>query len=233
MSSAIILQAFAVLLAAVYCSMLSSLYKRTPMFAFINNLMLGVALGNTILVNYNVLANVTMPRIMQGQPIFIFVFVFGAMFWTALVPTLRPIYRFVSILTLGQGLGLMLYISMQKVWNWTAQFAVSGLTGPIGFIALVFFAAGVSTMLFHKNFESGKMRIPMEIGRWGLLLYAAYFIGTYQSGIAASIMFYVISILTGVAWWVPYLMLGYIFLDAIGVFRKLRGQKPKVETTAQ
>ena len=88
---------------------------------------------------------------------------------------------------------------------------------------MIFFAAGIANYLFSKHLETGITKPFMSFGRLGLLIYAAYFIGTYQSGLIARIMYYISAISRGNAFWVPFLIFGVIVLDIVGVFR--RGKK--------
>jgi hypothetical protein len=212
---------FEILLAFTYVTFLSTIYKRTKLFALVNSILLGVALGHIIYINYNTFMTQTYERIIGGEPQFILAIIVGLLYFTAVIPNLRSIYRVVAVITLGQGLGIMLNVSMLKVWNWTSEIAKAGLTDIVGFVGLVFFATGLSTFLFHRRFSRGLASIPMQIGRWSLLIYAAFFIGTYQSGLGARIMFYILRINTGAAWWVPILVLAGILLDAVGVFRSI------------
>ncbi len=216
-----------ILMAVTFFGLFSAAYKRTWIYSLLSNLLLGVSLGYMVVSQVQLVQNNIITRITGGESIYIIAVILGLLYFTAAFTKLKAIYRAVTVVTLSIGLGLTLYISMVNVWDWVVNIAGKAFTGLAPFLAMFFLATGISNFLFSKHLERGPLKASRTIGRIGLLAYSAYFLGTYLSGMTARMLFYILQINKGNAWWVPYIIFAGIVIDATGILKR---KAPKIES---
>jgi hypothetical protein len=215
-----------ILLAVTFFGLFSAAYKRTWFYGLLSNMLLAVSLGYMVVSQITAVQNTLLARISGGESIYIIALVIGLLYFTAAISKLKVLYRAVTVVTLSIGLGLTLNLSMVKVWDWVINFAGNAFTGLAPFLAMFFLATGISNFLFSRHLDKGPMNLSRQIGRVGLLSYSAYFIGTYLSGTVARMLFFILQINKGNAWWVPYVIFAGILVDATGILKR---KTPKIE----
>ncbi len=218
---------FEVVMAITFFFFFSSFYKRTRFFSFLSHLLIGVSVAFVCVQGIDVLSNQIYKRIVGGEPLYIFAIIIGLLYFTAVIPKLRSLYRGVTVVQVAIGLGLTLQLSMVKVWDWVVNISGQAFTGVGPFLAMVFLVTGISNFLFSKALEK-PTRIPREIGRMGLLIYAAFIVGSGLSFRVSNTMFYVLRIMQGNVWWVPIIIFAGIVIDATGILK--RPQEAQVQT---
>jgi len=218
---------FQVVMAITFFGLFSSFYKRSRLFSFLAHMLIGVSTAFVCVQGIDVVINDVYGRITGGEPIFIMVIIIGLLYFTAVIPKLRSLYRGVTVVQVAIGLGLTLQLSMVKVWDWTVNIAGQAFTGVGPFLAMVFLLTGISNFLFSKVLEK-PTRISREVGRLGLLIYSAFIVGSGLSFRISNTMFYVLRVMQGNAWWIPLIIFAGIIIDATGILK--RPQEAQVQT---
>jgi hypothetical protein len=217
-----------VVTAVVYFGLLSAIYKRSVLYTGITNVLIGISLGYICANNVYVLKDQVLARISGGDYDYIFAIIIGLLYFTAIIPQARVLYRAATVIQIGVGLGLMAQLSMVKTWDWVSVYSIKAFTGITEFTAMVFVLTGISNFLFSRALDTPVSRVSMQIGRVGLLIYCGYFCGTYQSGMISRLLFFTSQVVGGFGWWVPFVIFAFILLDITGIFRRAA---PKIEAT--
>ena len=205
--------------AVFFFGLYSAVYKRTAFYSILANIMVGITAAYTVLGGLDVLQNQLFPRISGGETIYLAAVIIGILYFTALFPRLKGLYRGVTVIMVAVGLGLSLNLSMVKVWDWVVQFAAGAFTGIGPFLAMFFLATGITNFLFAQKL-AGPSNVPRQIGRVGLLIYSAYTAGSLLSYKIGMTMFYVIEVVQGNAWWIPFAIFALILIDATGILKR-------------
>jgi hypothetical protein len=185
--------------AVFFFGLYTAVYKRTAFYSILANIMVGITAAYTVLGGLDVLQGQLFPRISGGESIYLIAVVIGILYFTALFPRLKGLYRGVTVVMVAVGLGLSLQLSMVKVWDWVVQFAAGAFTGIGPFLAMFFLAT----------------------------IYSAYTAGSLLSYKVGMMMFYVIEVMQGNAWWIPLVIFAIILIDATGILKR---STPTVKT---
>ncbi|RLI03815.1 hypothetical protein DRO31_00785 [Candidatus Bathyarchaeota archaeon] len=165
-------------------------FRDNVVFKFAEYTFIGVAAGHQIVMGIKNIRDYGWTKIMEGQIIYVLVFVLGIMLYARFHREYYWMYRFPIAFLVGNGVGISIRAAIHS--DFIVQVAQTASTpliggGAMGTINAIITFVGAVTAIFHfiftqENLHEGTLGYIPKIGRWLMLLaFGASFGNTIMS----------------------------------------------------
>jgi hypothetical protein len=213
------------------------LYKNNPVYRIAQSLVVGVGAGYLLIAQINAFnRGVASQTIVDGQIqlAMLIPWILGILYVCIFIPRLINVYRFVSILTLTVGMGVVLPYGPALFWTVTKGYAQNALNflseglsvSTFGqLLTAIAYGLGLS-YFFFTDYAAKPTTTARSLGRVVLLIYTAMTITTTALGKVNLVQWKMLDAINGVpaTWWIPALMFIVMLIDNFYPLKNLIGR---------